>query len=90
MNDFYTYIQTCINICFIIQNGWETGNIIRFLCLSNLDALFTSLCCYLFYERGSSNEDIAFLGCLVMRNVDDDPTQYYVRLTVEVLRDRGL
>lgn len=60
----YIYIQTCINICFPTQNGWETGNIICFLCLSKLDALFTSLCYYLFHERESSNEDIAFWGCI--------------------------
>lgn len=27
-NDFYTYFQTCINICFTIQNAWEAGNIL--------------------------------------------------------------
>lgn len=65
MDDFYTYIQTCINICFTIQNGWEDGNIIRFLCLSNLVALFTGSCYFLFYEWGSLNGDITFswLAC---------------------------
>lgn len=46
----YIYIQTCINICFTIQNGWEARNILCFLCLSKLDALLASLCYYSSYD----------------------------------------
>lgn len=63
MDDFYTYIQTCINIFFTIQNGWESRNIIFFLCLSKLDALFTSLCYYSFHEWEAWMR-ILLLGCM--------------------------
>lgn len=82
----YIYIQTCINICFVIQNGWENGNIIRFLCLSNLDLSLQAYVIIYFMNGEAQMRTMLFLGLLVvLRNVDADPAQHCVRPTGEVV-----